>query len=104
MKYSTQTEVVRDLFIPLITDFLNQTISAAEFETSFLKTRSEYIDLDWDKALHDIFSEIFLDVDEYTTDPDPNFSQYEIDENELRKRCTKNLTRLKSRIDQLTSV
>lgn len=78
----------------MVEGFLEGQILAPRFKTMFIETRRKYINLALGKGFEDIYSEIFLDVDEYTDLPDPD-PVFDIDEAELRRRCAINLEKLK---------
>ena len=87
-------------YIYLITSFLSDKIQASAFEEFFILIRrddSYWLSSSFDDAIGRTLDPIFLDVDEYNPDElyDPN-DQFNINENELRKRLTDKLSVLNS--------
>ena len=83
-----------DSYIGLIRDYLSTKMSAKCFEYIYLK---QFIEEKREKTdvEHDILHRLFMDVESFCDNPDL-IDEDDIGEEELRKRCTVALEKLKN--------
>ena len=84
-----------DKFIVLIDSFLNNTISALEFEKEYLVVfKNDSDDVNLTKEEWKVLNNLFFDVSDFCSDSNLR-NKYDIDEIELRKRSQEALEKLR---------
>lgn len=85
---------IKDVYIPLLTAFLEHRLSALDFQEQYLD--AFYADplISYPDKDYDILQAIFEDADAF--EPDPNSYYLEIGEQEFRECTEKNLQKLKA--------
>jgi Bacterial self-protective colicin-like immunity len=98
---SKQQEVylLKNVFAPLINNYLTSTITPLDFETLYLEARDKHLKSFGTGDLTRIMDEVFCDVDEYWAYYDPNNPEdaddpFCIDEQELRRRTEINYQKM----------
>ncbi len=85
---------IRDVYIPLLTDFLENRISALEFQDKYLDAFQADPYGSPTPEIFDVLQAIFEDADAHEPEPDPEY--FQIGEQEFRECCEKNLQKLKA--------
>ncbi|WP_419698990.1 colicin immunity domain-containing protein [Mucilaginibacter sp. NFX135] len=90
-----------DIYIKLISRFIDKEIDAATFESQFLSIRRNdnyWMSGSFDMEVAQILDTLFLDIDEYASDDLYEVDdKYNIDEKELRRR----VNNAKNKLQQL---
>jgi len=74
-----------DMYIDILYKFINLKITGVQFEEEFLQLWRS--DRDGDNEHNILIDEIFLDVDCFCSCSEGCDDRFDIDEDELRKRC-----------------
>lgn len=91
-------KLIKEIFIPLISEFVENKISAREFQIQFFRTRSKYLKVVIGSPLRDIYEKLFMDAEDYYEFADPNDPE-DIDGDELRRRCAVHLANFKKLVE-----
>lgn len=91
--------MIKTAYIPLVSHFVNNQISAWAFAQHYFDTMRDDPSVSSDSETFKVLQAIFEDCDAYWPDPDPSEEGYEIDEEQLRRCCSKNLEKLKKIVE-----
>ncbi len=87
---------IKDVYIPLLEDFLEDRISAWDFQDKYRAAIYEDPYIYPKPEIYRLLQDIFEDALAYEPEPDTREGSMDIDEKELRRCCEKNLQKLRA--------